>query len=122
MRNLDSLLADLRQGGDFPPPAPAQRAHGKQRMLQSFAALHPVFWIDFDSQSQRIGQSQTRADKALNEGLAAAAAVGDDRIQRMSGRSVNPDGFTHGSAQERAAWFKRGFDSGKVSSCDTFNR
>ena len=58
----------------------------------------------------------------LNEGLAAAAAVGDDRIQRMSGRSVNPDGFTHGSAQERAAWFRRGFDTGKVSSCDTFNR
>jgi predicted metalloprotease len=56
----------------------------------------------------------------LNEGLAAAAAVGDDRIQRMSGRSVNPDGFTHGSAQERAAWFRRGFDSGKVSSCETF--
>jgi uncharacterized protein len=56
----------------------------------------------------------------LNEGLAAAAAVGDDRIQRMSGRSVNPDGFTHGSAQERVAWFRRGFDSGQVSACNTF--
>jgi predicted metalloprotease len=56
----------------------------------------------------------------LNEGLAAAAAVGDDRIQRMSGRTVNPEGFTHGSAQERAAWFRRGFDSGKVSACETF--
>ncbi len=58
----------------------------------------------------------------VEEGLNAASAVGDDRIQRMSGRSVNPDSFTHGSAQERASWFKRGFDSGNISSCDTFQR
>jgi predicted metalloprotease len=56
----------------------------------------------------------------VEEGLAAASAVGDDRIQQMSGRAVNPDGFTHGSAQQRMQWFRRGFDSGKVSSCDTF--
>jgi predicted metalloprotease len=53
----------------------------------------------------------------LDEGLAAAAAVGDDRIQRMGGGYVNPDAFTHGSAAQRTAWFKRGFDSGNPSRC-----
>jgi predicted metalloprotease len=56
----------------------------------------------------------------VEEGLNAAAAVGDDRIQRMSGRSVNPDAFTHGSSKQRADWFNRGFQSGKISACNTF--
>jgi hypothetical protein len=56
----------------------------------------------------------------VEAGLNAAAAVGDDRLQRMAGRSVNPDSFTHGSSQQRVAWFRRGFDSGQLSSCNTF--
>jgi predicted metalloprotease len=56
----------------------------------------------------------------VEEGLTAAAAVGDDRLQRMSGRRINPDSFTHGSSQQRAAWFRRGFDSGRIEDCDTF--
>ena len=57
----------------------------------------------------------------VEEGLAAASAVGDDRLQRMSGRRVNPDSFTHGSSRQRAEWFRRGFNSGRISDCDTFN-
>ena len=53
----------------------------------------------------------------IEEGLAAAAAVGDDRIQRMGGGYVNPDAFTHGSAAQRTAWFKRGFESGNPTRC-----
>jgi hypothetical protein len=56
----------------------------------------------------------------VEEGLNAASAVGDDRIQRMAGRRVNPDSFTHGSSKDRAAWFRRGLDSGQLSSCNTF--
>jgi predicted metalloprotease len=56
----------------------------------------------------------------VEAGLNAAAAVGDDRLQRMAGRSVNPDSFTHGSSQQRVGWFRRGFDSGQLSSCNTF--
>ncbi|MGZ6142164.1 MAG: KPN_02809 family neutral zinc metallopeptidase [Myxococcales bacterium] len=56
------------------------------------------------------------------EGLRAAASVGDDRIQKAAGRRVSPESFTHGSAEQRAAWFKRGMDSGDAKSCDTFAR
>jgi predicted metalloprotease len=55
-----------------------------------------------------------------NEGLAAASAVGDDRIQRQTTGEVNVDSFTHGSAAQRANWFHRGFASGDPRSCDTF--
>jgi predicted metalloprotease len=56
----------------------------------------------------------------VEEGLAAASAVGDDRIQKQTTGTVNVDSFTHGSAQQRSQWFRRGFDSGNSSSCDTF--
>jgi len=56
----------------------------------------------------------------IDEGLAAAAAVGDDRLQRQAGKRVNPDAFTHGTSKDRAAWFRRGYDSGSIDACDTF--
>lgn len=56
----------------------------------------------------------------IEEGMGAASAVGDDRIQEMSGRGVNPDAFTHGSAAQRVEWFRRGLESGRIRDCDTF--
>ena len=56
----------------------------------------------------------------LEEALNAAQAIGDDRLQQQSQGRVIPDSFTHGSSAQRYAWFKRGFDSGKPASCDTF--
>jgi len=57
----------------------------------------------------------------LEEALRAASAIGDDRLQQESGRGVVPDSFTHGSSAQRVKWFKRGFDSGDIKSCDTFS-
>jgi uncharacterized protein len=54
------------------------------------------------------------------EGLKAAAAIGDDRLQRMSAGRVAPDRFTHGTSEQRVTWFRRGFESGDVDSCNTF--
>lgn len=56
----------------------------------------------------------------LEEGLGAAAAIGDDRLQRQSGGSVVPDSFTHGSSAQRVRWFRAGFDGGSLKACDTF--
>ncbi|MCR9277759.1 MAG: zinc metallopeptidase [Pseudomonadaceae bacterium] len=56
----------------------------------------------------------------IQEGLQAAASIGDDRLQKRAGRQVQPESFTHGSSAQRMEWFKRGFDTGDVGRCDTF--
>jgi hypothetical protein len=56
----------------------------------------------------------------LEEGMRAAAAVGDDQIQKRTQGYVVPDGFTHGTAQQRQRWFKVGLDSGDPRNCNTF--
>jgi uncharacterized protein len=57
----------------------------------------------------------------VEEGLGAAAAIGDDRLQRNAGRSVTPDSFTHGSSADRQRWLSTGLRTGDPSACDTFN-
>ena len=56
----------------------------------------------------------------VDSGLKAAAAVGDDRLQRMASRHVSPESFTHGSSAQRVGWFRRGLEEGRVSACNTF--
>ena len=71
-------------------------------------------WANSTNQRRLLEQGD------VEEGLNAASAVGDDRIQRATRGSVHPESFTHGSAAQRASWFKRGFSSGNPQSCDTF--
>jgi hypothetical protein len=56
----------------------------------------------------------------VQEGLTAAAAIGDDTLQQQTQGRVRPESFTHGSAAQRQAWLKRGLDSGDSAACDTF--
>jgi predicted metalloprotease len=57
----------------------------------------------------------------VEEGLRAASAIGDDRLQRQTQGRVVPDAFTHGSSEQRVRWFRRGLEAGTLEACDTFN-
>jgi predicted metalloprotease len=68
--------------------------------------------------AQRQRQILEQGD--VEEGLTAASAIGDDTLQRRAGRHVVPESFTHGSAQQRVSWFRKGLEQGTVEACDTF--
>ncbi|HET9469710.1 MAG TPA: neutral zinc metallopeptidase [Usitatibacter sp.] len=59
-------------------------------------------------------------DSDIEQGLAAASAIGDDRLQKQSQGYVVPESFTHGSSEQRVRWFKRGIEGGRVADCNTF--
>jgi len=58
----------------------------------------------------------------VEEGLRAAAAIGDDRLQRMQGGRIAPERFTHGTSEQRAEWLRRGLESGDPNACNTFSK
>jgi len=82
--------------------------------LELQADCYAGIWGHTTAQRRIVDESDI--ESALN----AAAAVGDDRLQRMSTGRVSPETFTHGTSAQRVHWFKRGFDSGDLSACDTF--
>ena len=72
-----------------------------------------------DATGRPLFESLTDAD--IKQAIAAATAVGDDRIQEESGGRVNPEQWTHGSAAQRVKWFRTGFTQGSLDACDTFS-
>ena len=68
------------------------------------------------------GKEQLIQPNDIESGLAAAASVGDDRLQRQSRGHVTPESFTHGSSAQRVSWFKTGMQTGELRSCDTFGK
>jgi uncharacterized protein len=70
--------------------------------------------------ARTVGDRRMLDPGDLEAGLRAAAAVGDDRVQQATTGRVQPERFTHGSAEQRARWFRRGYDAGSAEACDTF--
>jgi len=80
-------------------------------------------WGHAAAQPGRAQNGQVELESGdVEEGLNAAAAIGDDRLQRMSNGRVAPDRFTHGSSEQRVEWFRRGLESGSPDACNTFGR
>ena len=78
-------------------------------------------WGHQAAQPGRAAQQKVELETGdIEEGLNAAASIGDDRIQRMSGGRIAPDRFTHGSSEQRVTWFRRGFERGDMEACQTF--
>src|SRR5580698_1475562 len=78
------------------------------------ADCYAGIWAHSTEQRKIVDRSDVSA------AMRAAAAVGDDRLQRMGQGYVNPESFTHGTSAERVQWFRRGLDTGQISACDTF--
>lgn len=86
-----------------------------QVRMELQADCYAGIWAHHADRSRQILE---RGD--IEEGLAAAASVGDDRLQRAAGRRVHRESWTHGSSEQRSGWFHRGYRSGSVQTCDTF--
>ena len=118
-RDRASRPAPARDRGARPPGA-GSAAVGGQRALGAARAAGRLLRRHLGPLDRGARRSSSRATSTT--ALSAAASIGDDRIQRMSGRGVQPESFTHGSSAQRVEWFKRGFESGDLDACDTFAR
>ena len=82
--------------------------------LELQADCYAGIWANSTSQRQLLEAGD------VEEGLAAAAAVGDDRIQQQQTGDIRPESFTHGTSAQRTQWFRRGLESGDPRVCNTF--
>ena len=92
-----------------------ERANQLSVRMELQADCYAGIWANHANRSRHIIESGD-IESALN----AAAAIGDDRLQKQSQGYVSPESFTHGSSAQRVQWFKRGWESGELSACDTF--
>ena len=111
--HVQDLLGVFGRIGD-PTPGPT----GTSVRLELQADCYSGVWAHHAEDSNII-EDVTSAD--IKDALNAAAAVGDDRIQRAESGTVKPDSFTHGTSAQRDRWFSRGETSGNPSACDTFS-
>lgn len=112
IQNILGISDQVRQQEQANPDAANEWSVGLELQADCLAGV----WAHDASARNRFDNPQE-----VQEAIDAAKAVGDDAIQRKSGVGVDPDQWTHGSSEQRATWFKRGFDTGQMSSCDTFS-
>jgi predicted metalloprotease len=89
--------------------------------LELQADCYAGVWGHEAAKPGRAAQGKVELDPGdLEEALRAAAAIGDDRLQKLGTGRVMPEKFTHGTSEQRVTWFRRGFDNGDPRQCDTF--
>jgi uncharacterized protein len=113
--HVQNLLGILPRVEAAQQQASRTDANRIQVMVELQADCFAGIWAYYANRSRGILESGD-----IEEGLNAAAAIGDDRLQKRSQGYVVPDAFTHGSSAQRVGWFKRGLDQGTLDACDTF--
>ncbi len=96
------------------PRGPREGASGASVRLELQADCYAGMWAHSTQQRNILETGD------IESALHAAASIGDDRLQKMSTGTVSPESWTHGSSDQRVRWFKRGFETGRLESCDTF--
>jgi predicted metalloprotease len=109
VQNLLGIEKRMRQAG-----GPSEGAESGSVKLELQADCFAGIWAHSTQQRDILEKGD------IDEGLAAASAVGDDRLQKQATGTVQPETWTHGSAAQRSQWFKRGLSSGSLKDCDTF--
>lgn len=110
MQNLLGIERGVRRAG-----GPNEGADSNSVKLELQADCFAGIWAHSTQKRDLLEQGD------VDEGLAAASAVGDDRLQKQATGTVQPESWTHGSAAQRSQWFKRGYTSGNLNDCGTFN-
>jgi predicted metalloprotease len=112
VQNLVGVAGQVRQQQSRVSKAQANALSVKMELQADCLA---GVWINYTENRNSILE-----EGDIEEGLDAAAAVGDDRIMQQAGRAVRREAFTHGSSAERIKWFKQGMRSGNIEACNTF--
>ena len=117
VQNLLGIDSEMRRVQSQNPGAVNQLSVRLELQADCLAGV----WAHATDKVGRGDQGQMELEPGdLEEGLRAAAAIGDDRIQRMSSGRVFPDKFTHGTSEQRVTWLRRGFEKGTPDACQTF--
>lgn len=112
IQNLTGTADQVRRLQQRGGQADANRA---QVMMELQADCYSGVWAHHANRRQEVLEPGD-----IQEGLAAAAAIGDDRLMREAGRRVSPESFTHGSSEQRQRWLGIGLETGDIDACDTF--
>lgn len=113
--HVQNLLGISDKVGAAMERSSRERANQLSVRQELQADCYAGIWANHANRSRHILQAGD-----VEAGLNAAAAIGDDRLQMQARGYVAPESFTHGSSAQRAQWFRRGLESGELSTCDTF--
>jgi uncharacterized protein len=114
--HVQNLLGTSGKVHDAQQRASEAKANALSVRLELQADCYAGVWAKNAAQSRQLLEAGD-----IEEGLNAASAIGDDRLQKQAQGYVVPDAFTHGSSAQRVSWFRRGLEAGTLEACDTFS-
>ncbi len=111
VQNLLGITGKVAQAARSGPEQGNRLSVRQELQADCFAGI----WANHANRSRQVLEAGD-----IEEGLNAASAIGDDRLQTQARGHVAPESFTHGSSEQRVRWFRRGLEAGELSACDTF--